>query len=70
MVKVLRAKVVENAAFGALLGFLSVFTFDDVSTVKVALAAAGGAALAVVKSWAASKVGDGTSTNFFGQPKG
>jgi len=70
MDKVLRAKVVENAFFGALLAFVTAFAPDDLGSWRNAAIAAAGAALLAVKSWAASKVGDGTSTNFLGQPKG
>ena len=70
MDKVLRAKVIENAFFMALVAALDVFVASDRSTWTQAGFVAAAAALAVVKSWAASKVGDGTSTNFLGQPKG
>lgn len=69
MDKVLKAKVVENAFFGALLAFVTVFTFADMATWKDAAIAAGGAVLMVVKSFAAAKVGNETSTNFLGQRK-
>ena len=69
MNKVLKAKVVENALFGALLAFVTVFAPDDLGSWKAATIAAAGAVLMAVKSFAAAKVGDETSTNFFGQRK-
>lgn len=70
MDKVLRAKVIENAFFGALLAFATVFAPDDLGSWRAATIAAAGAVLMAVKSYAAGKVGDNTSTNFLGQPKG
>lgn len=70
MNKVPKAKVVENAFFGALLAFVTVFAPDDLGSWKAATIAAAGAVLMAVKSFAAAKlVGDETSTNFFGQRK-
>lgn len=51
-------QMLERAAATFVQAFLSVFVVTDMSTAKTALTAAVAAALAVVKGWAATKVGN------------
>ena len=56
--------LVERTIATAAQAFLAVFVVTDLSTTDTALTAAAAAGLAVVKSFAASKVGDKGTASF------
>jgi hypothetical protein len=56
-------QMIEKSVATFVQSFLAVFVVTDLSSAKGALAAAVGAGLSVVKSWASTKVGDPASTN-------